>query len=164
MNYNTEIENLKFNIPKNYRTLFAVIGGSETKSDEEVDVVSLLLLKEQVEDVPNTLTERESKVLQLRFGLDGGKYRTLEEVGRELGVTRERIRSVETKALRKLRQITGVKDKKYDWTYFDHNIEEDFNTWCPEQNDLVQIIHESYDDGLGDCYSCGTCGYIIQVG
>ena len=49
-------------------------------------------------------------------------------------------------------------------TYSDHNIEEDFNTWCPVQNDLAQIIHESYDDGFGDCYFCDACGYIIQVG
>ena len=106
MNYNTEIENLKFNIPKNYRTLFAVIGGSETISDEEVDLVSLQLLKEQVDDVLYTLSEREAKVLQLRFGLSDGRQRTLEEVGKEFGVTRERIRQIEAKALRKLRHPT----------------------------------------------------------
>jgi len=60
-------------------------------------------LKEQVEDVLESLTERERKVLQLRFGLDDGRSRTLEEVGKEFHVTRERIRQIEAKALRKLR-------------------------------------------------------------
>jgi len=67
------------------------------------DAASHQLLKEQVEDVLNSLTPRERRVLQLRFGLDGGRSRTLEEVGREFGVTRERIRQIEAKALRKLR-------------------------------------------------------------
>ncbi|MBI4301670.1 MAG: RNA polymerase sigma factor RpoD [Chloroflexi bacterium] len=67
------------------------------------DAASHQLLKEQVEDVLNTLTPRERRVLQLRFGLEDGRSRTLEEVGREFGVTRERIRQIEAKALRKLR-------------------------------------------------------------
>ena len=70
------------------------------------DAASFQLLKEQVEDVLHTLTERESRVLQLRFGLEDGRSRTLEEVGREFGVTRERIRQIEAKALRKLRHPT----------------------------------------------------------
>ena len=70
------------------------------------DAASFQLLKEQVEDVLGTLSERESKVLQLRFGLEDGRSRTLEEVGREFGVTRERIRQIEAKALRKLRHPT----------------------------------------------------------
>ncbi len=61
------------------------------------------LLREQVEQVLNQLTERERRVLQLRFGLEDGHSRTLEEVGKEFGVTRERIRQIEVKALRKLR-------------------------------------------------------------
>jgi RNA polymerase primary sigma factor len=70
------------------------------------DAASFQLLKEQVEEVLHTLTERESRVLQLRFGLEDGRSRTLEEVGREFGVTRERIRQIEAKALRKLRHPT----------------------------------------------------------
>ena len=61
------------------------------------------LLKEQLHEVLGTLTEREQKVLRLRFGLDDGRARTLEEVGKEFNVTRERIRQIEAKALRKLR-------------------------------------------------------------
>ncbi|MDD5126671.1 MAG: RNA polymerase sigma factor RpoD [Dehalococcoidales bacterium] len=68
-----------------------------------VDVASKQLLKEQIEDVLGTLTPREQRVLQLRFGLEDGRSRTLEEVGREFAVTRERIRQIEAKALRKLR-------------------------------------------------------------
>ncbi|MGI6662324.1 MAG: RNA polymerase sigma factor RpoD [Bacillota bacterium] len=68
-----------------------------------VEAASFLLLREQIESVLGTLNEREQKVLRLRFGLDDGRARTLEEVGREFGVTRERIRQIEAKALRKLR-------------------------------------------------------------
>ncbi|MFC1945352.1 RNA polymerase sigma factor RpoD [Chloroflexota bacterium] len=67
------------------------------------DVASKQLLKEQIEDVLGTLTPREQRVLQLRFGLEDGRSRTLEEVGKEFNVTRERIRQIEAKALRKLR-------------------------------------------------------------
>ncbi len=67
------------------------------------DAASFQLLKEQVDEVLHTLTEREARVLVLRFGLEDGRGRTLEEVGREFGVTRERIRQIEAKALRKLR-------------------------------------------------------------
>ena len=70
------------------------------------DAASFQLLKEQVAEVLHTLTEREARVLQLRFGLEDGRSRTLEEVGREFGVTRERIRQIEAKALRKLRHPT----------------------------------------------------------
>ena len=70
------------------------------------DAASFQLLKEQVAEVLDTLTDRESRVLQLRFGLEDGRSRTLEEVGREFGVTRERIRQIEAKALRKLRHPT----------------------------------------------------------
>ena len=68
-----------------------------------VDAATFTLLKEQLEEVLGTLTEREQKVLTLRFGLEDGRARTLEEVGREFNVTRERIRQIEAKALRKLR-------------------------------------------------------------
>ncbi len=73
------------------------------------DAASHQLLKEQVEDVLDSLSGRERRVLQLRFGLDDGRQRTLEEVGREFGVTRERIRQIEAKALRKLRHPTRSK-------------------------------------------------------
>lgn len=67
------------------------------------DAAAFTLLKEQLVEVLNTLTDREQKVLRLRFGLDDGRARTLEEVGKEFKVTRERIRQIEAKALRKLR-------------------------------------------------------------
>jgi len=77
-----------------------------------VDAVSFYLLKEQLEDVLGTLTPREERVLRLRFGLDDGRPRTLEEVGQEFGVTRERIRQIEAKALRKLRHPSRSKKLK----------------------------------------------------
>ena len=73
------------------------------------DSAAYTLLKEQLEEVMNTLTPREAKVLKLRFGLEDGKARTLEEVGREFDVTRERIRQIEAKALRKLRHPSRSK-------------------------------------------------------
>jgi RNA polymerase primary sigma factor len=69
-------------------------------------------LKEQLEDVLATLTPREAKVLRLRFGLEDGKSSTLEEVGSEFKVTRERIRQIEAKALRKLRHPSRSKKLK----------------------------------------------------
>ena len=68
-----------------------------------LEAASYELLKEQIQDVLHTLNDREARVLQLRFGLEDGRGRTLEQVGREFGVTRERIRQIEAKALRKLR-------------------------------------------------------------
>lgn len=67
------------------------------------EAASQVLLKEQINQVLSTLTEREEKVLRLRFGLEDGRSRTLEEVGQQFNVTRERIRQIEAKALRKLR-------------------------------------------------------------
>lgn len=76
------------------------------------EAASYTLLKEQLEDVLGTLTEREQEVLRLRFGLDDGRARTLEEVGQIFGVTRERIRQIEAKALRKLRHPSRSKKLK----------------------------------------------------
>lgn len=76
------------------------------------EAASFALLKEQLTDVLDTLTPREEKVLRLRFGLDDGRARTLEEVGREFNVTRERIRQIEAKALRKLRHPSRSKKLK----------------------------------------------------
>ena len=73
------------------------------------EAAAFSMLKEQLVEVLNTLTEREQKVLKLRFGLDDGRARTLEEVGKEFDVTRERIRQIEAKALRKLRHPTRRK-------------------------------------------------------
>ena len=73
------------------------------------EAASNQLLKEQIDDVLYTLNEREARVLQLRFGLEDGRSRTLEEVGQEFGVTRERIRQIEAKALRKLRHPSRSK-------------------------------------------------------
>jgi len=75
----------------------------DTDVPAPAEAASFMILKEQLEDVLNTLTPREEKVLRLRFGLDDGRPRTLEEVGQIFGVTRERIRQIEAKALRKLR-------------------------------------------------------------
>ena len=68
-----------------------------------MEAASYLLLKERIADVLSTLSEREARVLELRFGLGDGISHTLEQVGREFGVTRERIRQIEAVALRKLR-------------------------------------------------------------
>ena len=76
------------------------------------EAASFVLLKEQLGDVLKTLTPREAKVLRLRFGLDDGRARTLEEVGKEFEVTRERIRQIEAKALRKLRHPSRSKKLK----------------------------------------------------
>lgn len=76
------------------------------------DAAAYELLREQLEDVLDTLTEREENVLRLRFGLDDGRTRTLEEVGKVFGVTRERIRQIEAKALRKLRHPSRSKRLK----------------------------------------------------
>ena len=73
------------------------------------DAASHTLLREQLNEVLDTLTPREEKVLRLRFGLEDGRSRTLEEVGKEFNVTRERIRQIEAKALRKLRHPSRSK-------------------------------------------------------
>ena len=80
------------------------------------DAAAYTLLREQLDEVMQTLTPREAKVLRLRFGLDDGKARTLEEVGKEFDVTRERIRQIEAKALRKLRHPSRSKKLKYYMT------------------------------------------------
>ena len=79
---------------------------------EPAEAASFTLLKEQLVDVLSTLTPREEKVLKLRFGIEDGRTRTLEEVGKEFNVTRERIRQIEAKALRKLRHPSRSKKLK----------------------------------------------------
>ena len=79
--------------------------GAENPSD----MTAIVLLKEKIKDVLETLTERERQVLEQRFGLVDGYSRTLEEVGRQFRVTRERIRQIEAKALRKMRHPTRIR-------------------------------------------------------
>ena len=81
-------------------------------ASEPSEAASFTLLKEQLVDVLSTLTPREEKVLKLRFGIEDGRTRTLEEVGKEFNVTRERIRQIEAKALRKLRHPSRSKKLK----------------------------------------------------
>ncbi len=85
---------------------------SDDEAPAPADAASQTLLKEQIVDVLRTLSTREEKVLRLRFGLEDGRTRTLEEVGREFDVTRERIRQIEAKALRKLRHPSRSKKLK----------------------------------------------------
>jgi RNA polymerase primary sigma factor len=84
----------------------------DDKTQTPSDSVSFIMLKEQLLGVLDTLTPREEKVLRLRYGIDDGKPRTLEEVGKEFNVTRERIRQIEAKALRKLRHPSRSKKLK----------------------------------------------------
>lgn len=84
----------------------------DQEAPSPADAASFALLREQLEEVLETLTPREKKVLRLRFGLDDGRARTLEEVGQIFGVTRERIRQIEAKALRKLRHPSRSKKLK----------------------------------------------------
>lgn len=84
----------------------------DQEAQSPADYAAYELLKEQLEDVLDTLTDREENVLRLRFGLDDGNTRTLEEVGKVFGVTRERIRQIEAKALRKLRHPSRSKRLK----------------------------------------------------
>lgn len=79
---------------------------------QPVEAAAFSMLKEQLVEVLDTLTDREQKVLKLRFGLEDGRARTLEEVGKEFEVTRERIRQIEAKALRKLRHPSRSKKLK----------------------------------------------------
>ena len=84
----------------------------DTSMPDPAETASFVLLKEQLEDVLNTLTPREKDVLRLRYGLEDGRERTLEEIGKSFGVTRERIRQIEAEALRKLRHPACSKKLK----------------------------------------------------
>ena len=81
----------------------------DTEASQPAEAASYTLLREQLEDVLSTLSPREEQVLRMRFGLADGKAHTLEEVGKEFDVTRERIRQIESKALRKLRHPSRSK-------------------------------------------------------
>ena len=97
------------------------------------DAAAFTLLKEQLIEVLGTLTEREQKVLRLRFGLDDGRARTLEEVGKEFNVTRERIRQIEAKALRKLRHPSRSRKLKDYLDYW-----QGIMYSCPDASKLLQ--------------------------
>ena len=84
-------------------SVITAMTAQNTTGVRAVQEATPVFLKEQLDEVLDTLTEREQKVLRLRFGMNDGRARTLEEVGREFDVTRERIRQIEAKALRKLR-------------------------------------------------------------
>ena len=116
-----------FKIKQDIQSLDANIGGSEDDDASELgnfveddsavkpeDAASDQLLKEQVLEVVNSLSDREQKIIKMRFGLDGGRPHTLEEVGAEFAVTRERIRQIEAKALNKLRKHKEAK-KLYEY-------------------------------------------------
>ena len=87
---------------------------SDEKAETPIEATSVMFLREQLDEVMETLTDREKQVLVLRYGLDDGKARTLEEVGNMFNVTRERIRQIESKALRKLRHPSRSR-KLIDW-------------------------------------------------
>ena len=110
------------------------------------DVAAYTLLKEQLEEIMKTLTPREAKVLKLRFGLEDGKARTLEEVGREFNVTRERIRQIEAKALRKLRHPSLYKLKTKEKE--NKQMNEDFN-----QNNYNQNSYNPNNYNLNNNYN-----------
>ena len=116
-----------FKIKQDIQSLDANIGGSDEDDASELgnfieddsavkpeDAASNQLLKEQVLEVVNTLSDREQKIIKMRFGLDGGRPHTLEEVGAEFAVTRERIRQIEAKALNKLRKNKDTR-KLYEY-------------------------------------------------
>ena len=84
----------------------------DNDASSPADSAAYEMLRDQLESVLETLTDREENVLRLRFGLEDGRTRTLEEVGRVFGVTRERIRQIEAKALRKLRHPSRSKQLK----------------------------------------------------
>ena len=84
----------------------------DTDTPNPADAASFLVLKEQLEEVLNTLTPREKDVLKLRYGLEDGRERTFEDVGKIFGVTRERIRQIEAEALRKIRHLEHSKKLK----------------------------------------------------
>ena len=104
------------------------------------DAATFTLLKEQLEEVLGTLTEREQKVLTLRFGLEDGRARTLEEVGKEFNVTRERIRQIEAKALRKLRHPSRSRKLK---------------DYLEEHDEIIEENESSGFHGYNRRYPCG---------
>ena len=87
----------------------ACVGCYQLYTMKEAAIVTQNQLKEQLNEVLSTLTEREAKVMRMRYGLENGRQQTLEDVGKALGVTRERIRQIEAKALRKLKHYSRSK-------------------------------------------------------
>lgn len=85
---------------------------SDSKVQEQFYTVEQLMIREQIDEILSELSEREQRILRLRFGLEDGEIRTLEEIGKEYHVTRERIRQIEVKALRKLRSKTKIRQLK----------------------------------------------------
>jgi DNA-binding CsgD family transcriptional regulator len=120
----------------------------EDKSAENPsDVTSYSLLREKLSDVLTTLTERERKILEMRFGLLDGYERTLEEIGKMYNVTRERIRQIEAKALRKLRHPTRVRHQQRLQGFLE----------------LPLQVHEAVGHALAHVHTCGAQDGVVQA-
>ena len=126
------------------------------------DTVANNDLKERVREVLKTLTPREEKVLKMRFGIDVASEHTLEEVGKDFSVTRERIRQIEVKALRKLRHPSRSKklktffEKEFDQEFFDDNDPKQMmmiHQWIILNNEAIIEFDSALDLRMCDCTS-----------